>query len=192
MSNASQPTKVSDPKTILRQIESSKEGRTSIELTEPMHQLRVFQSDAEVWEDRLDEPEELPRQVIEVASFLKEHRAKLVQREQTLSKKITKFHSHLLSQHASETQQSVVRQNQIRSLQFHLLQMQNDIIDSQLTMEEIIEHFEQSDGDTRLRAALALLRFEVLDRFDFLTERWENLHEKLEGLCTDAPARRAA
>jgi len=85
-----------------------------------------------------------------------------------------------------------LREQQLRSLQFHLLQMQNDIIDSQLSMENVIEHFENTESDEYMRLALELLRFEVLDRFDYVSKRWELLHEKIENLYQQKPLRRAA
>lgn len=195
MSNSSRkPGRLSDPKEILKQMESAS-APTPVEPPATSHQLRVIHPDEDGWDDGLDEPVELPEQVREVASYLKTSRAELLEREKELREKISQFHSHVASQHAHDlarVKEIRNREDQIRSLQFHLLQMQNDVIDSQLAMEKVIGHFEHVDGDEFLKVALELLRFEVTERFDYICQRWEILHEKLESLYVKEPARRKA
>jgi hypothetical protein len=70
--------------------------------------------------------------------------------------------------------------------------MQNDIIDSQLSMEKVIEHFENSDSDEYMKLALEMLRFEVLDRFDYVSQRWDLLHGKLENLYANKTLKNCA
>ena len=138
---------------------------------------------------------ELPIQVKEVASFLKNSRAELLKREKALCERMSQFQSHVASQNAfdfAREQEIKNREDQIRSLQYHLLQMQNDVIDSQLAMDKVISHFENIEGDDFLRIALELLRFEVTERFDYICHRWEVLHEKLESLYSTHPLRKAA
>jgi hypothetical protein len=65
-------------------------------------------------------------------------------------------------------------------LQFELLQLQNDVIDSQLAMEEIVQQFANEDSEGKLLVALEMLRFEIRERFDYVSERWDRLHLKLE------------
>ncbi len=195
MSNSPQkPGRLSDPKEILEQMLSTS-PRTLNEPSATCHQLRVIHPDGDAWDDGLEEPCELPVQVQQVASYLKSSRAALIQREKELREKISKFHSHVASQHAHDLariKEIRNRENQIRSLQFHLLQMQNDVIDSQLAMEQVIGHFENVDGDAYLKVALELLRFEVTERFDYVCQRWEILHEKLESLYIKEPLTKAA
>jgi len=195
MSNSPpKPGRLSDPKEILNQMQSGS-ANTPAQPAVAGHQLRVVHPDGDDWDDGLDEPGELPVQVQEVASFLKSSRAELLEREKELREKISKFHTHVASQHAHDlarVKEIRNREDQIRSLQFHLLQMQNDVIDSQLAMEQVIGHFEHVDGDAYLRVALELLRFEVTERFDYICQRWEILHEKLESLYVKEPVRKAA
>jgi peptide subunit release factor RF-3 len=85
-----------------------------------------------------------------------------------------------------------LREQNLKSLQLHLLQMQNDVIDSQVSMEGVIEHFENTESDDCMVSALELLRFEVLERFEYISRRWEMLHSKLEQLYNEQPPRKAA
>jgi hypothetical protein len=147
--------------------------------------VRQDERDQEVYEDRLDEPLEMPQQVLELASHLKKCRESLVEREERLTKEVDAWRISLESQQAANSDQAIRLRNrelQLRSLQFHLLQLQNDVVDSQLAMESVIEHFENVDSDEYLKSALELLRFEVLDRFDYISKRWEMLHDKIEGM----------
>lgn len=216
----SNPKKVSDPRAVLQRIDSrqpvSPPTRSLVPATDApaataavastnstqaappkAHRLRVVRHDdaAPTFEDRLDEHIEMPQQVIELADHLKHSRQKLVQREQELNRSVAAWREDLESQRvansatASELQN---RERQLRSLQFHLLQMQNDLVDSQMSMESVIKHFENVDSDEYLQQALELLRFEVLDRFDYLSKRWEMLHDRLEALRCENPLRKCA
>lgn len=157
--------------------------------------LRVIHVDTEVYDDQLDQPLEVPLQIAELTDHLKRRRTELLQKEQNLNEKIESWQTSMDARGAETSNresQLRVREQQLRSLQFHLLQMQNDIIDSQLSMEGVIEHFENTESDEYMKLALELLRFEVLDRFDYVSKRWELLHDKLENLYAEKPLRKAA
>lgn len=188
--------KVADPATILGQISNATKTRVTAESSPSASdrpRLRVVHADGESFDDQLDQPLELPQQVAELAGHLKRRQTELSAKEMALNETIESWRSSVDAQgaaNASRERQLKGREQQLRSLQFHLLQVQNDVIDSQLAMEEVIEHFENCESDQHLHLALELLRFEVLERFDYLSKRWELLHERLENLYQQPQAQR--
>ena len=189
--------KVENPAVVLDQINNlkRKEPTNDVSMSESVPRLRVVHADDECFDDHLDQPLEVPLQIAELTSHLKRRRDQLVEKEQNLNAKITSWQASMDARGAANTDRESelrIREKQLRSLQFHLLQMQNDVIDSQLAMEGVIEHFENTESDEYMKLALELLRFEVLDRFDYISKRWELLHDKLENLYTDQPMRKAA
>ena len=194
--------KVANPATILDQIDNTQRNVRNdvcLEGIDPQDsrtpRLRVIHADKEVYDDNLDQPLEVPQQIAELTGHLKRRRDALVAKEASLNERIASWQSSMdvrsaaNSDHERELQ---IREQQLKRLQFHLLQMQNDIIDSQLSMEGVIEHFESTDSDEYMKLALELLRFEVLDRFDYISKRWEMLHSKLENLYSEQPLRKCA
>lgn len=158
-----------------------------------MPKLRVIHADKESYDDNLDQPLEVPLQIAELTHHLKRRRDQLQAKEEELNAKIADWQMSMDFRGAATSDQErklKIREKQLGSLQFHLLQMQSDVIDSQLSMEGVIEHFENSESDECMKLALEMLRFEVLDRFDYISQRWETLHDKLESLCADQPLRK--
>lgn len=194
--------KVANPATILDQIDNTQRNVRNdvcLEGIDPQDsrtpRLRVIHADKEVYDDNLDQPLEVPQQIAELTGHLKRRRDALVAKEASLNERIASWQSSMdvrsaaNSDHERELQ---IREQQLKRLQFHLLQMQNDIIDSQLSMEGVIEHFENTESDEYMQLALEMLRFEVLDRFDYISKRWEMLHSKLENLYSEYPLRKCA
>ena len=194
--------KVTNPATILDQIDNTQRNVRNdvcLEGIDPQDsrtpRLRVIHADKEVYDDNLDQPLEVPQQIAELTGHLKRRRDALVAKEASLNERIASWQSSMdvrsaaNSDHERELQ---IREQQLKRLQFHLLQMQNDIIDSQLSMEGVIEHFENTESDEYMQLALEMLRFEVLDRFDYISKRWEMLHSKLENLYSEYPLRKCA
>ena len=91
MSNSPQkPGRLSDPKQILSQMESPRVDPPEAPVPpDSRPRLRVVRPDSDSWDDRLDEPLELPIQVKEVASFLKNSRAELLKREKALRERMS-------------------------------------------------------------------------------------------------------
>jgi len=190
--------KVAKPESVLGQISNAESTPITSEMdgvSESFPRLRVVHGDSETYEDQLDQPLELPQQIAELTNHLKRRHDDLMAKESSLNNKMESWLMSFSAQSAANSDRErklQLREQQLRSLQFHLLQMQNDIIDSQLSMENVIEHFENTESDEYMRLALELLRFEVLDRFDYVSKRWELLHEKIENLYQQKPLRRAA
>jgi len=191
--------KVENPAVVLDQINNTAETQSKNDVSvrdAGRPRLRVVHADdGDHYDDQLDQPLEVPLQISELTSHLKRRRDELIEKEQNLNQKITSWQASLDARGADNSDresQLQVREKQLRSLQFHLLQMQNDIIDSQLSMEGVIEHFENTESDEYMKLAVEMLRFEVLDRFDYISKRWEMLHGKLENLYSEQPLRKAA
>jgi chromosome segregation ATPase len=190
--------KVTDPAIVLGQIENSHGpvGATSEpQPTSGPPRLRVVHADGEVFDDHLDQPFEVPPQIAELTGHLKRRRDQLQEKEAKLNEKIASWQQSIDQRSAASSDRERKlknREQHLRSLQFHLLQMQNDIVDSQLSMEGVIEHFENTDSDEYMKLALEMLRFEVLERFDYISKRWEMLHDKLENLYDEQPQRKVA
>jgi len=192
--------KVASPATILGQIENAQgsgaRNDVSLDRKGPAApRLRVVHADEESYDDNLDQPLEIPMQVAELTNHLKRRRDALQAKEESLNAKIASWQTSMDFRGAASSDQErrlQLREQQLKSLQFHLLQMQNDIIDSQLSMEDVIEHFENTESDEYMKLALEMLRFEVLDRFDYISQRWEMLHSKLENLYSEQPLRKVA
>ncbi|QEG24749.1 hypothetical protein [Mariniblastus fucicola] len=195
--------KVANPAIVLGQIESApgqdarRTSRHDVSVREDATRsprLRVVHVDKEVFDDNLDQPLEVPLQIAELTSHLKRRRDRLQEKENSLNEKIASWQTSMDARGAANSDRErelKLRERQLQSLQFHLLQMQNDVIDSQLSMEGVIEHFENTESDEYMKLALELLRFEVLDRFDYVSKRWEILHSKLENLYAEQPVRKA-
>ena len=175
--------KVASPATILGQIDAPGETPRHAVIARNndtnFPKLRVVYADEEVFDDQLDQPLEVPLQIAELTGHLKRRRDQLHAKEAQLNEKIATWQLNMDVRGAASSDRErelKLREKHLKSLQFHLLQMQNDIIDSQLSMEGVIEHFESTDSDEYMKLALELLRFEVLDRFDYISKRWEMLH----------------
>ncbi len=190
--------KVTDPAIVLGQIENSHGPVVATSEPQPESgppRLRVVHADGEVFDDHLDQPLEVPPQIAELTGHLKRRRDQLQEKEAKLNEKIASWQQSIDQRSAASSdreRQLKNREQHLRSLQFHLLQMQNDIVDSQLSMEGVIEHFENTDSDEYMKLALEMLRFEVLERFDYISKRWEMLHDKLENLYAEQPQRKVA
>lgn len=191
--------KVASPATILGQIDAPGETPRHAVIARNndtnFPKLRVVYADEEVFDDQLDQPLEVPLQIAELTGHLKRRRDQLHAKEAQLNEKIATWQLNMDVRGAASSDRErelKLREKHLKSLQFHLLQMQNDIIDSQLSMEGVIEHFESTDSDEYMKLALELLRFEVLDRFDYISKRWEMLHSKLENLYSEQPLRKCA
>lgn len=190
--------KVASPAAILNQIvnPNSEVVRSDVSLDSNQTgrpKLRVIRADEESYDDNLDQPLEVPLQIAELTSHLKRRRDQLQAKEQSLNEQIASWQTTIDARGAvnSDKERNLrIREQQLRSLQFHLLQMQNDVVDSQLSMESVIEHFENTESDECMKLALEMLRFEVLDRFDYISKRWEMLHDKLENLYSEQPLRK--
>jgi hypothetical protein len=79
------------------------------------------------------------------------------------------------------------RQRQTKSIEFQVMQLQNDVIDAQVALEQTVtaltecSHLENQkhDRDGRTIAELTALRFEITERFDYLEKRWKNLRAEI-------------
>lgn len=192
--------KVCDPGTVLGQIENSDSGpRIAVGDSDAVRarspRLRVFDSETDSFDDQLDQPLEVPQQILELTDHLKRRRDQLAEKESQLKEQLSAWQMMIDQRQAATSdkeRQLDSREKQMKSLQFHLLQIQNDVIDSQLSMERVIEHFENTDSDECLKRAIELLRFEVVERFEYVSKRWESLHSKLENLYSEPVPRKAA
>ena len=192
--------KVASPAAILDQIENSSSdvARNDVSIDprgSRLPRLRVVRPDEEVFDDQLDQPLEIPLQIAELTNHLKRRRDLLLAKEERLNARIDSWQTSVDIRGAANSDHERklrIREQHLRRLQFHLLQMQNDIIDSQLSMEGVIENFENTESDEYMKLGLELLRFEVLDRFDYISKRWELLHNKLENLYSEHPLRKCA
>ena len=76
------------------------------------------------------------------------------------------------------------RERQIKSIEFQLMQLQNDVIDAQVALEQTVAELTQCKrGDNRdgqTIAALTTLRFELNERFEYLVKRWQRLQSELQ------------
>jgi len=190
--------KVASPAVILGQIENAQGNSVRNDVSidcdkSDAPRLRVVHADKESYDDNLDQPLEVPLQIAELTSHLKRRRDQLLAKEKSLNEKIASWQTSMDVRTAASSDQNrklAIREQQLKSLQFHLLQMQNDVVDSQVSMQSVIEHFENTESDEYTKLALEMLRFEVLDRFDYISKRWEMLHSKLENLYSEQPLRK--
>ena len=75
------------------------------------------------------------------------------------------------------------RQLQTKSIEFQVMQLQNDVIDAQVALEQTVTSLtectvvenQKYDRDGRTIAELQTLRFELTERFEYLAKRWKNL-----------------
>ena len=172
---------------VLSIVESTTSATTSPAPADSVPKLRIVRHDVESYSDRLDEYEQPSLQVSEIAGHLRHRKEQLDRRESDLRKQINIWQSQVDSQIALSAWREKSlreRESQIKSLQFELLQLQNDVIDSQLAMEQIVEQFANDDIDGKMLVALEMLRFEIRERFDYVAERWDRLHAKLDKTST--------
>ena len=76
------------------------------------------------------------------------------------------------------------RERQVKSIEFQLMQLQNDVIDAQVALQQTVaELTECKRGDNRdgqTIAALTTLRFELNQRFEYLVKRWQRLQSEIQ------------
>ena len=79
------------------------------------------------------------------------------------------------------------RQRQTKSIEFQVMQLQNDVIDAQIALEKTVTSLtecndienQRHDRDGRTIAELKTLRFEINERFEYLAKRWTNLRAEI-------------
>jgi len=79
------------------------------------------------------------------------------------------------------------RQRQTKSIEFQVMQLQNDVIDAQIALEKTVialtecteAENQKHDRDGRTIAELKTLRFEIIERFEYLAKRWTNLRAEI-------------
>ena len=76
------------------------------------------------------------------------------------------------------------RERQIKSIEFQLMQLQNDVIDAQVALEQTVAELAEckrgDNRDGRTIAALTTLRFELNERFEYLVKRWQRLQSEMQ------------
>lgn len=86
----------------------------------------------------------------------------------------------LIAEHNARLDQ---RQQQTKSIEFQVMQLQNDVIDAQVALQQTVTALTECtlaenrkhDRDGRTIAELQTLRFELNERFEYLAKRWTNL-----------------
>lgn len=76
------------------------------------------------------------------------------------------------------------REHQIKSIEFQLMQLQNDVIDAQVALQQTVaaltECKETKKHDGRTIAELTTLRFELNERFEYMVKRWTKLRTEIQ------------
>ncbi len=76
------------------------------------------------------------------------------------------------------------RQRHIKSTEFQLMQLQNDVIDAQVALQRTVESLTRcqsgDDRDGNIVAELTTLRFELYQRFDYVVTRWAQLRSQIQ------------
>ena len=76
------------------------------------------------------------------------------------------------------------RERQIKSIEFQLMQLQNDVIDAQVALQQTVAELTEcklgDNRDGRTIAALTTLRFELNERFEYLVKRWQRLQSEMQ------------
>ena len=79
------------------------------------------------------------------------------------------------------------RDRQTKSIEFQLMQLQNDVIDAQVALQQTVasltecslQENQKHDRDGRTIAELKTLRFELNERFEYLAKRWQKLRAEI-------------
>ncbi len=79
------------------------------------------------------------------------------------------------------------RDRQTKSIEFQLMQLQNDIIDAQVALQQTVASLtecslienQKHNRDGRTIAELTALRFELNERFEYLAKRWQKLRAEI-------------
>lgn len=79
------------------------------------------------------------------------------------------------------------RGRQTKSVEFQVMQLQNDVIDAQVALQQTVAALTECneakhqphDRDGRTIAELTALRFELNERFEYLATRWTNLRAEI-------------
>lgn len=128
-------------------------------------------------------------QAKQLGQHLVRWQAELQRQQDCLEHEKTHWHRQAGLAHERQLEQQKSfeqREQQIRSLEYQLLQLQNDVIDGQMAMRAVADQMlaaEATAAGTPERAdAMTLLRFELNQRFDYLIKRWDALRSNLDSL----------
>ena len=79
------------------------------------------------------------------------------------------------------------RDRQTKSIEFQVMQLQNDVIDAQVALQQTVASLtecsrrenQKHDRDGRTIAELTALKFELNERFEYLAKRWQQLRTEI-------------
>ncbi len=122
---------------------------------------------------------EQSRQLVELLQ-LKEK--ELVEREAGHHVRVWNFERHVQQQQKMITagQQDLAdRESHLQAFQFDLIELQNELIDSQLATRSIVTELDLAAADNDKTEALEGLRDEVVHRYDGLLRTWKRLYDQM-------------
>ncbi len=104
------------------------------------------------------------------------------QREAEFRMQVWNWESNAASQQTKLEQKQVEldeREASLHQLHFQMLELQNQIIESQLAIESIVERLTCPASAEEVVEATNDLKYELLQRFDFVESRWSALHRQM-------------
>jgi len=135
-------------------------------------------------EDILQSTIESAKQIQQLAERLKRNQLELVAKEANLRASIDEQESIAnqaqlkIERRLSQLQQQTA---QVRLQQRHVMQLQSSLVKSHEATKIAIEQLVASElTDATTLGHMKAIQYEVTERFDYLSQRWQHLHDILE------------
>lgn len=149
---------------------------SAIRLHQPDDELAVQFSDAK-------QIQQMGRHLVRWRNELQRQQVQLRSEQYHWTRQMQLEHELIADRNAKLDQ----RQRQTKSIEFQVMQLQNDVIDAQVALQQTVAALTECteakqqphDRDGRTIAELTALRFELNERFEYLAKRWTNLRAEI-------------
>jgi len=164
-------------------VASPGEANTDSSELRPVLRLHQPQDEAAVQFSDTKQLQQMGRHLIRWRAELERQQAQLRSEQYHWTRQMQLEHNLIADRNAQLDQ----RQRQTKSVEFQVMQLQNDVIDAQVALSKTVTALTECseaenrayDRDGRTIAELTALRFELNERFEYLAERWTKLRAEL-------------
>lgn len=149
----------------------------------PVLRLHQPQDESAVQFSEAKQLQQIGRHLVRWRSELEKQQAQLESQQYHWTRQMKLEHERIAQRNAQLDQ----RQRQTKSIEFQVMQLQNDVIDAQVALRQTVASLtecsqlenEKHERDGRTIAELKTLRFELDERFEYLAQRWKNLRAEI-------------
>ena len=155
------------------ELPASASMRSALKLHQPHDETAIQFSDTK-------QLQQMGRHLIRWRTELQRQQAQLQNEQKHWTRQMQLEHEVIAEKNAKLDH----RERQIKSIEFQLMQLQNNVIDAQVALEQTVAELTDckrgDNRDGRTIAALTTLRFELNERFEYLVIRWQKLQREMQ------------